>query len=160
MLKRDITYTDYSDEPKEVTETFYFNISPIEVVAMETERKEGLQAYFEGVVKEENKKEMFNMFKELVLMAYGERSEDRKHFNKSPEIQKAFSDSAAYQQLCMELMTSERALGEFVLGALPKNMANREEAERLLSGASLEVVPQPQPAVPYIAETQPPPPTP
>lgn len=145
MLKRDITYTDYSDEPKEVTETFYFNLSPIEVVAMEAEHKEGLEKYFEGVVKEENKKEMFEMFKQLVLMAYGERSEDRKHFNKSPEIKEAFSHSAAYQQLCLELMTSERALGEFVLGALPKNMANREEAERLLSTASLQVVPQPPP---------------
>lgn len=143
MLKRDITYTDYSDEPKEVTETFYFNLSPIEVVGMEAEHKEGLEKYFEGIVKEENKKEMFEMFKDLVLMAYGERSEDRKHFNKSPEIQKAFSESAAYQQLCIELMTSERALGEFVLGALPKNMANSEEARRILSGASLEVVQQP-----------------
>jgi len=141
MLIRDITYTDYSDEPKEITETFHFNISKVEIIDMEVQYKEGLSAFLDGIIKAEDRKEIFNKFKDIVLIAYGERSEDRKQFNKSPEIRDRFANSAAYQQLCFELMSSERSLAEFLLGALPKDIVNSEEGKKLLTPVVAAVPP-------------------
>lgn len=151
MLKREITYTDYSDPPQEVTEIFYFNISQLDIISMEVEHKEGLEKFFDNIMKNGDRKEIFELFKELVLVGYGVRSEDGKHFEKSDELRNQFASSAAYEQLCFELMTSETAMGEFIIGSLPKNITNSEEAKKILASipqaaSTPEPTPAPEPA--------------
>jgi hypothetical protein len=163
MLKREITYTDYSDPPKDITEIFYFNISQMDIISMEVEHKEGLEKFFDGIMKNQDRKEIFELFKELVLVGYGERSEDGKHFEKSDELRKKFASSAAYQQLCFELMTSQTAMGEFIIGSLPKSITSSEEAKKIL--ASMPVAtpapePSPEPTPTPIPTPEPTPPTP
>jgi hypothetical protein len=149
VLPRQITYTDYSDDPKEHTEIFRFNLTKIEIVGMEVEHKEGLSAFLDGLLKAEDLKSMFETFKEIVLISYGERNEDSKGFDKSPEIKKKFANSAAYHQLCYELMASQDGLAEFLLGVIPKDLVNNEEAQKILKTASLAAVPDsPTPEAP------------
>ena len=62
------------------------------------------------------------LFKQIVLKAYGEKSEDGKRFVKSKEIAEAFSQTEAYSEIFMELAMDEKAAAEFVNGILPANL--------------------------------------
>jgi len=122
MLKRNITYEDF--DGNKVTEQFYFNISKSELVEMEYSYKDGFGETLQRIVKSENKGELLNIFKTLVLNAYGEKSEDGKRFIKSQELRDQFVQSLAYDALFMELATDDGAAAEFVTGVLPKDLAN------------------------------------
>ncbi len=62
MLKKTITFDDYSEPPKEVTETFYFNFTKIEI--MEKLQLEDLEGKIQRLTETENAKEAYNIFKE------------------------------------------------------------------------------------------------
>lgn len=120
MLKREIKYTNYDDE--EVTEVFYFNISTTDVVEMEVEHDEGLSDWLKAIVAAENKKALFDEFKKIILMAYGEKSEDGKRFVKNDEVRENFSHTAAFDALITEFITDEGKAAEFIIHVLPKGM--------------------------------------
>lgn len=152
MLKRSITYTNFNDE--EITEEFYFNLSKAELIEMEVDKKEGLGEYLQKIIKAEDRKELIQMFKEIVLKAYGEKSEDGKRFIKNDEMREAFSQTAAYQELFMELATNDKAATIFIKAIMPKDMTEAVEKEALkneMAGAltavsETEVVPQNPPS--------------
>jgi hypothetical protein len=121
MLKRNITYTDYDDET--VTETFYFNITKVEIVELNVSEKEGLDEFIKKIVKSSDNKSLVEQFKRLILLAYGEKSEDGKRFIKNDDLREGFAQSAAFDALFMELATSEEAAAEFVKGIIPKDLA-------------------------------------
>ena len=120
MLKRSITYTDFNDE--EVTETFYFNITKSELVDLEVGHEDGLENFVMRIVKTEDKKALIGEFKRIILLSYGERSADGKRFVKNQELRDAFEQSAAYDALFIELLSSEDALVAFIQGVLPKDL--------------------------------------
>lgn len=121
MLKRDITYKDFNDQ--EVTETFYFNLTRTEIVELEFSYQGGLEATLKKIIETEDVKAIIQEFKKIVLMAYGVKSEDGKRFIKSEEIRQAFSQTAAYDALFMELATSDDAAAAFVKGIIPSDMS-------------------------------------
>lgn len=118
MLKKQITYTNYNDV--EVTEPFYFNLSEAELLEMETTTKGGLGATIQKVIDAKDIPAIIGIFKELILKAYGEKSEDGKYFRKSKEISEGFAQTEAYSKLFMELATDEKAASEFINGIIPK----------------------------------------
>lgn len=120
MLKRTIKFTDYNDE--EVEETFYFNLSKPELIELEVEYKGGIQATFKRLSETNDTQALFAMFKRIVLLSYGEKSEDGKRFVKSAAISDNFTQTPAYEILFMELTTDENAIVEFLKGVLPKDM--------------------------------------
>lgn len=120
MLKRTIKFTDYNDE--EVEETFYFNLSKPELIELEVEYKGGIQATFTRLTETNDMQALFAMFKRIVLLSYGEKSEDGKRFVKSAAISDNFTQTPAYEILFMELTTDENAIVEFLKGVLPKDM--------------------------------------
>lgn len=131
MLKREIKYEDF--DGNEVTEVFYFNLSKPELIELEVEQKGGLSAWIEGIVKSNDNKEIIAAFKKLVLLAYGEKSEDGKRFVKNDEIREDFSHTAAYQALFMDLAMNAGAAADFVKGVLPRDMVKDVDVERALS---------------------------
>lgn len=136
MLKRDITYTDFNDQER--TETFYFNLSKVELVKLEVEFKEGFAAMMQRIIEEKDHKELVSKFQRIILMAYGKKSEDGKRFEKSPEISAEFEHHAAYDALFMELASDDGAGAEFMLGILPKDMV-AENQEKLVEAASQSI---------------------
>ena len=62
---------------------------------------------------------IIKIFKELILKAYGEKSDDGKRFVKSKEISEGFAQTEAYSQLFMELATDTDAASKFVNGIVP-----------------------------------------
>lgn len=129
MLKKDITYEDFNGNT--CTETFYFNLSEPELIDMEVEVKGGLTTVLEKMIAEKNPMELIGFFKKIVLQAYGQKSEDGKKFIKNDAIREEFSQSAAYNVLFMELATDDDKAADFIIGALPKDLANKVNAEKL-----------------------------
>lgn len=121
MLKREIKYEDF--DGNEVIDTFYFNISKPELVELEVTYSQGFGAMLQQIIETKDNKALIAKFKEIVLMAYGEKSEDGKRFIKSDELKLRFSQTAAYISLFMELAMNDGAAATFIKGILPRDMA-------------------------------------
>lgn len=117
MLKKTITYTDYNGAER--TEDFYFNLSKAEVMEMELSINGGLTEMIHKVVAAQDAPTIINLFKDLILKAYGEKSLDGKRFVKSKEISMAFAQTEAYSQLFMELATDAKSAAAFVNAIIP-----------------------------------------
>lgn len=125
MIKKTITYTDYDDNQR--TEDFYFNLSKAEIIEMQLSTEGGLAEQVKKIIGSQDVPSLIKVFKELVLKAYGEKSDDGKHFRKSEAISKDFEDSPAYSVMFMELATDDKAAADFINGIIPKDLANDPE---------------------------------
>lgn len=135
MYSTEVTYIDYNN--RERTETLYFNISKLEGMELQFGTDEGLAEYLKKLVKLGDGGKIISAFKEIILFAYGEKSDDGRRFEKSEEISQAFEESPAYETFMMNLLTSEKKMNEFVDKVVPKftekelkefeRMANEQE---------------------------------
>lgn len=128
MLKRPITYTDFDDNER--TDIFYFNISKPELVELNVESDGGFGSMIKHIEETKDNKTLIAMFKKIILLAYGQKSEDGKSFVKSDEMREAFSQTAAYSQLFMELATDDKAAVTFLQGVLPKDLASEATPDK------------------------------
>jgi hypothetical protein len=128
MLKRDITYEDFNGV--EVTEEFYFNLSKSELIELESEYKEGFSGLIQEIIKTQDQKELIKRFKEIVLKAYGIKSEDGKRFIKSEQLREEFSQTAAYNVLFVELATDDEKAAIFINGIMPKDMVKAVQQDK------------------------------
>lgn len=120
MLKKTITYVDYNG--MERTEDFYFNLSKAEVAEMELSVQGGFSKMLEEIIASKDNVQIVNLFKQMVLKSYGEKSPDGRRFIKSEEIAQAFAQTEAYSEIFMELALNEDKAAEFVNGILPANL--------------------------------------
>lgn len=120
MLKETITYHDL--DGNEITEDFWFNLFESEIIELNFSEKGGLEKYIEKITKAEDMKELIRLFKDVVLMAYGERGEDGKSFVKTEEAKKAFSQTEAYSNLFMKLATDDKEAARFIKAVCPNKM--------------------------------------
>lgn len=120
MLKKTVTYVDYNGVER--TEDFYFNLSKAEVAEMEMSVEGGFSKMLEEIVKTNDNVRIMELFKQMVLKAYGEKSADGKRFIKSKELSEAFSQTEAYSEIFMELALDEKAAAAFVNGIMPANL--------------------------------------
>lgn len=120
MLKKTVTYVDYNGVER--TEDFYFNLSKAEVTEMELSVEGGFSKMLEEIVKSNDNVRILELFKEMVLKAYGEKSADGRRFVKSKELSEAFSQTEAYSEIFMELAMDEKAAAAFVNGIMPANL--------------------------------------
>jgi len=126
MLKKTITYTDYDGNNR--TEDFYFNLSKAEVTEMEYSVDGGLTKMLKRIVDTNDLKRIIEMFKDLVLRAYGEKSADGRRFIKSQALRDEFSQTEAYSNLFMELAMNADSAAEFVNGITPQVEAPTSKA--------------------------------
>jgi hypothetical protein len=131
MLKREITYEDFDGE--KVTETFYFNLSKSEIIELEVGYKEGLQEVLQRIIKTEDKKRLVEEFKKIILLSYGVKSEDGKRFVKNDELREGFSQTAAYDELFIELASNEESAAVFIRGIIPKDFSKEVEKAEVLN---------------------------
>lgn len=117
MLKKTMKYVDYDGNERE--EDFYFNLSKAEVAEMEMSTAGGLDKMINRIIAEQDGKRIIELFKDLVLKAYGKKSDDGKRFIKSKELSEEFSQTEAYSDLFMELATDSEAAAAFVNGIVP-----------------------------------------
>lgn len=127
MIKETITYTDYNGE--EHTEDFYFNLSEVELTRMNLSVEGGYGEFIQRIVADKNAMEISNIMEKFILDSYGIKSDDGKRFIKSKELSEEFSQTAAYSQLYMKLMTNDEAAAAFINGIIPANLAQRLDAK-------------------------------
>ena len=120
MLKKTITYVDYNGVER--TEDFYFNLSKAEVAEMELSVQGGFSKMLEEIVASKDNVQIVNLFKQMVLKSYGEKSPDGRRFIKSDEIAQAFAQTEAYSEIFMELALDEKKAADFVNGIMPANL--------------------------------------
>lgn len=118
MIKKTIKYTDYNGIERE--EDFYFNLSKAEIAEMELSQNGGLSEYVKSIVEAKNSIAILSTFKQLILKAYGMKTEDGKRFVKSDQLSKEFAQTEAYSELFMELATDEKKASEFINGIIPQ----------------------------------------
>lgn len=121
MLTKSITYTDYNGNVR--TEDFLFNLSKAEIIELESSQSGGLSKMLEDVVKSNDNRKIVDVFKSIILKAYGKKSDDGRRFIKSAEIREEFEQTEAYSELFMELATDSEAAAAFVNGIIPKDLA-------------------------------------
>lgn len=129
MLKKTIKYSDYNGVERE--EDFYFNLSKAEIMEMEMGTTGGLSAMINKVVAAQDSVAIIKIFKDLVLKAYGVKSDDGKRFIKSQELSEAFSQTEAYSILFMQLATDSEAAAKFVNGIVPADVSKQLANESL-----------------------------
>ena len=117
MLMKEITYDDYDGNKR--TEKFYFNLNKAELTEMEMSNDGGLIKTIEAIIDAQDNKRIIDIFKDLILRAYGEKSPDGKRFKKSQEIRDSFVQTEAYSVLFMELATNADSAAAFVNGITP-----------------------------------------
>ncbi len=125
MLKKTITYTDY--DGVERTEDFFFNLSKAEVAEMELSNHGGMERLIQQIAVTQDRKRLVELFKEIILKSYGEKSMDGRRFIKSKELSEAFSQTEAYSELFMQLATDTEMASAFINGIMPKTDATPEQ---------------------------------
>ena len=117
MLKKTIKYTDYNGIER--TEDFLFNLTKAEIMEMELGTTGGLAEKIQRIVDAQDAPAIMEIFKDIILKAYGEKSPDGKRFIKSKELADAFAQTEAYSELFMELATDADAASAFINGIVP-----------------------------------------
>lgn len=118
MLKKTIKYTDY--DGVERTEDFYFNLNKVEITEMEVSAEGGMVRKLERIIQDLDKKEMVDIFKDIILRAYGEKSPDGKKFVKSKELRDGFSQTEAFVELYVEITEDAEKATAFINGIVPQ----------------------------------------
>lgn len=121
MLKKTITYMDFDDTER--TEDFYFAMSKFDLLELEASYKGGIQRAASRMREDEDNLGILELYKKIILKAFGKKSEDGKKFIKSKEAKEEFENSAAFQELLFDLVLTEDAFEKFLIGALPSNVA-------------------------------------
>lgn len=137
MFKKTVTYTDFLGEER--TEDCYFNLTRSELTELSQSVSGGLDVMLERMLSAKDNKGMMEWFKKIILMSYGIRSDDGRRFMKSEEISKEFSETGAYDEIFMWLITGgDQAVAEFINGVVPPKIA--EEASKLAAERGMTVV--------------------
>lgn len=127
MIKKTVTYTDYNGVER--TENFYFNLSKAEVMEMELSTDGGMAESIQKIVDAKDAPAIIRVFKDLVLKAYGVKSDDGRRFMKTKADGSLYADdfkeTEAYSQIFMELATDADAAAKFVNGIVPADLAQK-----------------------------------
>ena len=119
MQKITVTYENFDGE--NVTEDLYFHLNIKELQEMEN-WDPSLTERIAKLTKTEDGKDAFNLMRDIIETAYGERSSDGKRFLKSPEVRKNFTEGLAYDEVIIQFIDGTTDLGKFIEGLLPKKV--------------------------------------
>lgn len=143
MFTKTITYEDFNGTER--TETHHFNLTQTEFMEIYANMPEGLSKAVDAmdpidpnntdnenleatavkVIETLGNDGVLNFYKELVLKAYGIKSEDGRRFIKSKQLSEEFSQTLAYDNMMMEFMTTEKASSDFINAIIPAKLANK-----------------------------------
>lgn len=120
MLKKTVTYEDWNGVTR--TEDFYFNLTRTECAELEYGLVPGksLSDSFQVFVESKDMGKIIQTMKDLVLKAYGVKSDDGRRFIKNDEVRTAFLESPVFDEIYMELATDSDKAADFLINIMPK----------------------------------------
>lgn len=110
MLHKKVTYTNYNGEV--VNEDVYFNLTSMELVKMEAKYEKPIVDKIKEVTEANDYKGIIALFEDLLLTAYGVKSEDGRRFIKDKQATKEFEDSIAYAEIFEQVILNPDAAKE------------------------------------------------
>lgn len=138
MFKKKINYTDFDGNSR--SETFYFNFTKGELLEMQIGTNGGYDNYLKRLVESQDQAEITKIFKEIILKAYGIKSDDGKRFIKTDALREEFTQTEAYSELFTELATNTESAIEFINGIMPPALmaeVNKEDMKKQMQEAGL-----------------------
>lgn len=118
MLKKTVTYIDF--DGNERTEDFFFNLTEQEIAEMELSTEGGLGNFINKAVAAKSQVELIELFKKLILAAYGVKSADGRRFVKNDAVREDFMSTQAFSDIYMELVQDADKASAFFNGVVPK----------------------------------------
>ena len=129
MIKWPIEYTDYNGNT--VKEDFYFHLNKAELMQMQFGANGAYSQFIERITNQRDLKVLGTEFENIILNAYGEKSDDGRTFKKSDDIRENFKSTEAYSELFMELITDSEKAVAFIKGILPKDLQDVDTSSLL-----------------------------
>ena len=127
MIAKTIKYRDFNDVER--TETFLFNLTKTELSNLNFKHHGTYGEQLKAIADSNDVKLVTELFNEIIIKAYGIKSEDGKNFRKSPQIVEDFVSSAAYDALMTELISNVDEAASLFVGMLPKDMQDEVKKE-------------------------------
>ena len=123
MIKYTVNYKNFNGEVK--SKDLYFDLRKRELFLWETQVPDGMHSVLQKALDTNDSGAIARILDDLMLRGYGERSDDGENFLKSDDIRKRFEQSAAYDQLFMDLITDEKKAADFFNGMVPADMIDQ-----------------------------------
>lgn len=117
MYRDHRTYVDFNGVER--TEDFYFNLSKAEIADMELSTTGGIKDMVNKILEAKDQAKLVSLFKDLIRMAYGVKSEDGRNFIKNDKVREDYFSTNAYSDLYMELATNDQFASQFFEAILP-----------------------------------------
>lgn len=153
MIKQTIKYTDFNDVER--IEDFFFNLTEAELVDYSVSVEGGIEKKLEEVVNSNDIKEILKIFKELILLSVGKKSDDGRLFVKNDQIRAEFEQCPAYSELYMSFINDDTKAADFVNGILPKSkQMTKDQLDKNMAEAA-ERLGVPKPETPEITPVEP-----
>lgn len=127
MIKKTITFTDYNGVER--TEDHWFNLTETELMRLQMSAKGGLDTILKGLIASQDGAAIIATIEDIVQKAYGVRGLDGRQFIKNENVLNEFTQTEAYSQLIMELVTNADEAAKFVKGIMPAKI--QAEAEKM-----------------------------
>ena len=139
MVKKTLTFTNFEGE--EVTKDFYFNLSKMEFRELDRAIPGGLNNRIEQIRVEKDEDRLLDLMSTLILSSYGEKAEDGRFVKEDAQGRKLssyFKVSEAWDVLFLNLLQNEQELNEFLVGIVPKDVAEGAKEQIEKEKANLE----------------------
>lgn len=141
MVKKTVTYLDF--EGKEVTKDFYFNLSKMEFRVLDRKIPGGLQNMIDQIMQEKDEDRLIDLLDILILESYGEKAEDGRFVKEDRygrRLSSFFKISEAWDVMFMNLVSNDKELHEFLMGIVPKDVAEKAAEEAAKAEGTLTPV--------------------
>ena len=123
MIKYTVNYKNFNGDVK--SKDLYFDLRKRELLLWETQVPEGMHGILEKAIADGDSGTIARILDDLMLRGYGERSADGESFIKSDDIRKRFEQSAAYDQLFIDIMSDPKKAADFFNGMVPSDMIDQ-----------------------------------
>lgn len=125
MFKLEIEYKDYNDN--DIKETVLFHFTQDEMLQFIKNNRSRLRGEMSKAIAEEDYIGAYQFVRELVLDAYGEKSEDGLRFIKNDDTRLNLTQTPRLDAVIEKVFTSEESGRAFVQAILPPKMVKLME---------------------------------
>ena len=132
MLTQVYEYTDYLGRKRKSTVRFNFDESELAEMALSDDG--GLDEWIDKIIQSSSVQEIVAIVKNVILKAYGERTDDGLFIKEDPitgaPLSRKFKASAVFPIVFMDVCFDAKKAAAFISGCIPENMrGNLDNAE-------------------------------
>jgi hypothetical protein len=124
MLTQVYEYKDYLGRERKSTVRFNFDESELAEMALSDEG--GMDEWIDQIINSSSLQEIVKIVKNIILRAYGERTEDGRFIKEDPEtgapLSRKFKSSAVFPLVFMDVCFDSQKAAAFISGCIPDHM--------------------------------------